>query len=186
MILLLDMDEVLVDFVGGACKVHGVCRSHMEHYRVSGTWDITDALGRAKTAGMSGLSNTQFWNPIHDAGVEFWENLEKLPWFEDVISWAESRFSEWYVVSAPSKETNSYTGKVNWLKRELGRDFDRLFITPHKELLAARDRLLLDDRMSNLDSFKQQGGEAMLFPTRGGPLYSLSHDPMSYLNQYLG
>jgi len=186
MILLLDLDEVLCDFIGGACKVHKITREQMEFHRVPGCWDISDAMGRAKTAGMSGFSQNQFWNPIHNAGIGFWWHLEELPWFDEVIQWADTKFESWYIVTSPSNETNSYTGKVNWLKRKFGVKFDRFFITPHKELLAQPGRLLLDDRLVNCEQFKRHGGEAILFPTRGGPLHMLKDDPISYLQQYIG
>ena len=183
MILLLDLDEVVVDFVGGACKVHGITRQQMEHYREPGEWTITKPLGLAKTAGWCGLTQDEFWQPIHDAGVEFWEGLDKLPWFNDVLRWADDNFDQWFFVSSPSRETNSYTGKVNWLKREFGSDFDRFFLTPHKELLARRDRVLLDDRDDNLKNFSKWGGKCILFPTKGGRLHAFADDPMQKLRE---
>lgn len=180
MILLLDQDEVLCDFVGAACRIHGSSRERMEQFRRNHEWDISYALGRATE---KDLSQDKFWLPIHEAGIEFWENLEPLPWFSDVIGWAENNFDEWYVVSAPSRETSSYTGKVLWLKRQFGYRFDRFFLTPHKEMLAFPSRLLLDDRQDNLKKFKAHGGKCLLFPTLGGRLYEHAHDPMKILLQ---
>lgn len=177
------MDEVLVDFITAACEAHGITREQMEHYRAPGTWSIQTALGHALTAGAEGLTDNEFWSPIHHRGVGFWEHLNKLPWYDEVIAWAENNFNEWYIVSAPSKESCSYTGKVNWLKREFGNRFDKFFLTPHKEMLAAPDRLLVDDRKMNLFKFMSRGGEGLLFPTKGGPLYHIENI-VEYLNGY--
>jgi len=179
MILLLDMDEVLVDFDSGACEAHGITSQQMNHYRHPGQWSLIEPIGRAKTAGMSALTLDEFWQPIHDAGAGFWENLNKLPWYDEVVGWAEINFEEWYIVSSPSRETCSYTGKVNWLKREFGSQFDRFFLTPYKELLATPNRILLDDREDNISEFEKHGGQGMLFPTRGGRLHQWADSPMS-------
>lgn len=175
MIVLIDMDEVLVDFIGGACRIHGVAREAMETARKD--WDICEPLGHVKRG--RGLSLDEFWEPIHAGGVEFWERLDKLPWFEEVIGWAENEFSNWFIISAPSKETNSYTGKVKWLKREFGRDFDRFFLTPHKEMLTCGENcILLDDKPDNIDKFVNHGGYGILFPSPGNRLREFADRPM--------
>lgn len=168
--LLLDMDEVLVDFIQGACEAHGVTRKYLETRRPFGAWSIQGPLG---------LNEDQFWVPINAMGAKFWEDLNSLPWADELLAVAEKLFpSEWYLCSAPSKCIHSYTGKVTWIKNKLGTDFDRFFISPHKELLAGPGKILLDDRESNVRAFRENRGLGVVFPSKGNSFYYSANDPM--------
>lgn len=189
--ILLDMDEVLVDFIGGACKVHGITLAQLRTNWEPGEWSIVTPMG--KFLGWDNRPNDVqremywtdlFWKPIHEAGSEFWRNLEPLPNWMDVWELCAKTVGRGnlYIVSAPSKETCSYTGKVEWIKEHLSRSFDRFFLTPHKGLLAAPDRLLVDDRASNIRMFQSNGGMGVLFPSWGNGLYGISHSSSLVFN----
>lgn len=51
------MDEVLVDFVGGVCRVWNIPRSLLDEQRVPGEWCIIPALSKA--LGCKKLSSLQ-------------------------------------------------------------------------------------------------------------------------------
>lgn len=176
--LLLDMDEVLVDFVSGALATHNVTREAYESEHLKGAWDITPTIGRI--LGRLDWTLDDFWEPIHDAGPEFWLCLQPFPWFTEIIGWAE-KFREWYIVTSPSRNPNSVAGKVAWLQSNFGGKFNRYVITRHKHLLANKDSILVDDRESTVSKFCQYGGKAILFPTNHNSLFSLREDPMKHV-----
>lgn len=178
----LDMDQVLVDFVGGACKAHGVNREVMESYRILGVWPINDPLGLA-SIGRS-LTMEEFWKPINDAGEDFWYDLKAHHWFLDIVHLAEESELEWHIVSAPSNSVSSYTGKVRWLKRALGSDFNSFILTPHKHRFA-QDSILIDDREENCVKYNKVGSPAIIFPSEGNSLYSQASNPIPYVRQEL-
>lgn len=62
--IYLDMDGVLCDFVGAACKLHGRDPATVTHWNFFKDW---------------GMTAEEFWRPIHEAGEDFWANLEPYP-----------------------------------------------------------------------------------------------------------
>lgn len=184
--LLLDMDEVICDFIGGACRIHGVTREQFEAVRKPGEWAMNEPLEALKR--LSGpISQTEFWKPIHEAGAAFWRGLHSLPWAEEIYVWLHHRGLqlgddfEWHLISAPSIHPSSYEGKVHWIKKRFGGDFTRFALTPHKELFARPNTVLVDDREENLSKFREAGGKGIIFPSRGNSLHALSADPVSFV-----
>jgi len=170
--ILLDMDEVITDFTGGACRVHGWTRQELEAERSPGEWDITKPMG---------ITQDEFWAPINAAGSDFWFGLQPLPWIYDVLHMMDSLTDKWFILSSPAWGSASYIGKVLWLKRFFGHKFDRFCITPHKYLLAKEGALLIDDSPHNVETFRSAGGRALLFPSRGNDLYRWADDPVPAL-----
>lgn len=175
-VTLVDMDEVLVDFVGGALEAHGWSLGQLEAERPTGQWSIPEVMG---------LGLEEFWFPIHVQGAAFWENLQVHPWIHELIDLVEATSDEWYIVTSPSELTSSYVGKLNWLKGFFGDDWDRGIITRHKHLLANAHTTLIDDREENIVKFTEAGGKGLLFPTMGGSLHPFAHDPIQYLTPVL-
>lgn len=174
--VFLDMDEVLVDFVDGCCAAHNVTKAELNARRVPGEWSILPALG---------ITDEQMWKPINEDGSLFWEALESLPWMDTLVQSVAELTSDWHIVTAPSRCDTSYTGKVRWLKKQFGQDFDRFLLTPHKQLFANPYSVLIDDRMDNVTKFVQYGGHGILFPTLGGPLHAQAHDPLLHVYEQL-
>ena len=176
MIAFVDIDEVLVDFIGAAMSLHGIKLSQVHHMWPETTWSASEALG---------WSNNKFWKPINEAGAEFWENLVDKPWINDILFMISGRFSESYLVSAPSLCPTSYTGKVKWIRNRFGSGFDKFILTPHKELLAAPDRILIDDNPHNVQNFRDNGGQAVLFPFWGNENRKHLDNPVNFLRESL-
>jgi len=174
MMILLDMDEVLADFVGGALRVHGWNWERLLERKEPGAWSILEPMG---------LNARQFWEPINRLGAEFWERLEPTPWFWSVVKLVENQGVPWLIVSAPSMHPECVAGKIRWLRRYFGETFDRYVFTPHKTALARPDNVLIDDRESTIIGFRRAGGKAILFPCSQNRLYT--HDPIRYLKQRL-
>lgn len=164
MFIVLDLDEVLVDFTGGAAKVFG--KTVPEMAEEFGEWWSGDRL----------------WDGIREHGEQrFWEELELLPWAYPLLKWVESITDDWMIVTSPSRSNDSYAGKRNFLRREFGLRFDRYIITPHKFLFAKEGRLLIDDLDKNCLSFEANGGESILFPSRFNQARNHYDEPIEYV-----
>lgn len=181
---LLDMDEVLTDFVGGAAELWGVSREAVVEYWEASKWDmvppLSKALGRSET-----MSDTEFWDRLKtcpNTGSEpFWLGLKPLPWIEDVIALVRRYSSEWRVCTSPSLCPGSYSGKVKWLKRYFGEGFNHVIPTSDKDWLARPGTILIDDREETVKRFRAEGGEAILFPAHHNSLYRHKDKPVEYV-----
>ncbi len=180
--ILLDLDEVLTDFVGGSCRSFRVDKAKVLENWTPGEWSCVEPIAKAK--GFR-LTDEFFWAVIHQQGEAFWENLEPLPWAAQVLDLVKSLTDDWHIISAPSLCPTSYGGKVKWLKKYFGKDFDRFAITPHKHIFAGKGTLLIDDRESNVTDFIAAGGDALVFPRLHNSLYTLRNDPVGHLRRML-
>lgn len=169
--IFLDMDGVLVDFVGGALKIHGWTQEQLRAAMVLGEWDLAKPMG---------LTQDEFWEPINDAGEWFWLLLKPLPWISEMVE-LTTALGEWWIVTAPSRDPRSYSGKVKWLQNWFGHDFNRTIFTQDKYLLAKENTLLIDDREKTVGKFIRAGGRGVIFPTLHNWLYYYADDPVTYL-----
>lgn len=185
--ILLDLDDVLCDFIGTAASLWGVKRKKLERYWTPGDWSMVSALGKARYGDSKpeGISDEEFWRMIHSYGSRFWENLPLLPWMWKLIQLVEQYTLDWHIISAPSRCSTSYTGKVRWIKRWLGEDFDRFALTPHKHIFACPNVVLIDDRESNVEHFIQHGGKGVIFPRYNNRLHAQREDPLGYVTYCL-
>jgi len=174
--ILIDLDEVLVDFAGAAARVHGWTRERLNEVHTPGIWSIVEPMG---------LSNTQFWRKINELGSFFWSELKPLPWAEDLLSWVKLVTDDWWIVTSPSFSPHSYVGKLLWLRGYFGEDFDRFIITKHKYLLANPETLLIDDREEAVAKFRNWGGLGAVFPSRHNGLHCFAYNPVAYLIDHL-
>lgn len=179
-LICLDMDEVFVDFAEAALKAHGIKREELEAKRRLGTWSMADVLK---------ISKFEFWEPIHALGTGFWEYLNWLPWGKRVIEVVANSGIDWVVVTTQSSsadnEEASHAGKIRWLKREFGSDFDRYQITAYKQLLAGPNRYLIDDSFKNCLNFNLAGGMGLVFPSYGNLLIKHAQNPIPIFERYI-
>lgn len=192
--VMLDLDEVLADFCGGVYEAFGVDRRDVERVWNLGKWDIryplTDLIRHRPIEShiVNGvMTNEYFWSVVN-AVPDFWVKLHPLPWMFELLKGLAKRVGEKniFILSSPSRETHCYDQKTRWLRGYLGEDFDRFFITPHKEMLAGPDRVLIDDCDWNIFGdpkegkvgFIEAGGHGIVFPRlhnsehqyKGGPV----------------
>lgn len=186
MVIFIDMDEVLCDFIGGVCRVLGLTRGELEPYRQPGEWEVVSSLDRwDRERGGAGFDLDRFWEVIHAGGEQFWVDLDRLPWFDDVLAVVEHFTKEWYVLSAPSRDPVCQIGKIRWLQKHIDGKFDRYLLTPHKYLLANSESVLIDDRFENVAKFMNHGGYGCLFPSFGNIHARHHYNPLPLVERRL-
>lgn len=173
--ILLDLDGVIGDFQSAACEAHGIPHDEMNVTHGGLWWD-----------------GDFFWPPIAAKGVGFWEDIKPYPWMTEVIEVVKRYDSNFHIVTAgqPDRCPDSYTGKVLWLAKHMGKEFSNFTITSHKYLLASPDVVLIDDSEKNCLSFMtppdgRPGGQAILFPAIHNRLSRFIASPVAFLEYNL-
>lgn len=148
MIPLLDLDGVLVDLEK---RIYG-------HYNIVpkiGEWE--DNIGKTDGEILKEVES-----------FEFWRDLPKLPWADELIDFIASQTDNWGFLSTPTGNPDCWAGKQAWMQINYPKHAKRLILAREKFRLASHRHVLIDDRKKNLDSFKKAGGEIIPFPSRNG------------------
>lgn len=172
---LLDMDGVLVDFNGGACRLHKKEDPYL-HGANRGLWNLWEALG---------LSREEFFSPL---GEEFWANLEPYPWMDllvEMVSRAFGGSENVCLMTSPVRTAGCAEGKIRWIRKHLPGWERRFLIGPCKQFAASPSAWLVDDSDENVRKFKEWGGNTVLFPRPWNSLFDHPGYPPSYLSSRL-
>lgn len=165
----LDLDGVLVDFIGGIHKKLGIEFSYDKWPYKFGPegWNFHNHLGLSFEH-MSELCDLKFW--------------EDLSWMEDgadIYHTVCDFFSrdEITLLTMPMPNAMSASGKVLWVHKNLWGFRNRLMITTEKKHVLARtpDSILIDDNQGNVDEWCKAGGEAILVPRPWNRLHGAYH-----------
>lgn len=170
--IYLDMDGVMVDFIGGVEKLLDVDLSDLDQYSM------------AKHLGMSA---TQIWKRIDKAGPEFWAKLDRYPWTDDLLMYSFSLTDQVYISTSPSINPSCAMGKhqciLNTMPKELHR---RFFIGPQKQQLARDETtILIDDSDKKVEAFTQAGGKGIIFPQPWNSGREYTDDRVGYIKSQL-
>jgi FMN phosphatase YigB (HAD superfamily) len=130
-----DMDGVLVDFDKGYLKLTG---------------NQLDGEHR---------SDTDFWDPINKAGYDFWINLDWMPDGKRLWKYIEKYNPQ--LLSAPSRQEDSRVAKLDWVYKELPNTHLILRSAKHKKDFAGPNCILIDDRIDNIQGWRDAGGIAI-------------------------
>lgn len=167
--LLLDLDGVLVDFVGGACRELGFeypyddPRNHLKYDIISVFNERKeDGTLRYKPGETEGITAKDFWAPM---GEDFWANLQPYRHMGEVVSFLEGIFGQENIclLTSPCETPGCTKGKMRWINDHLPAYSRRFLIGPAKEF-TARGNLLIDDYEGNAQKFRGAGGFAWVFP----------------------
>jgi len=165
----LDLDGVLVDFVGGAFRVHGRKPEPVN------TWNFHEAWG---------LTTEQFFAPM---GYDFWAGLgptEDATRIVDTIRrHAASRRIA--LLSSPCQTPGCVEGKREWVKKWFPQLLPNLILTSAKHLIAARGSLLIDDSDDNIYKWRNGGGVGFTWPQTWNLGADRVGDRVQYLTDYL-
>lgn len=165
--ILIDLDEVLADFVGGIHKRLGIPYSRDEWPYEWGPagWDMSKW----------GIASMNEINDICDRW--FWKRLPRTKDFTRIwqIIMEYSLPRDRYILTRPMENKESAAGKLDWIEHHLGKYYvSKTIITPvDKSFFAAPDRLLLDDCETNVESFRAAGGHAVLVPAPWNSNYKM-------------
>lgn len=173
--IFLDMDGVLCDFMWDALVAndrHPV--KTLQDWPI-GTFDVCEVIG---------VAPEEFWKRIDKRGHRFWSELAEYQWTRELVSLVAEFDPSWFVSTSPSQSPDSSSGKVEWLQIRFGKDFRRYMLGPSKELLAKPGAVLIDDREESVETFREHGGEAVLFPQPWNSLGAMA-DPVNHVRQQL-
>ena len=143
------MDGVLVDFEKGYKDLTGVSTKQFPK------------------------GDNSFWQPISDAGAEFWANL---PWMPDGQElWRYIKKYKPNILSAPSQDPSSKIGKEAWLKMNLQNSFKKAYFynRANKKLFAGPNRILIDDMKQTIDEWNAKGGIGILHTSAANTIKEL-------------
>lgn len=167
-IIYLDLDGVLVDFVGGALRLLGLPESDRQHVV---EWDALSRIVEDRGMCYPDQGHDYVWARVDMAGEDFWADLPTLPHGAVLLTNILTANIPVVFVTASSRHHSSAAGKQKWLSDNLphdvyqGKPLHRRFaICPTKHLLAHPGALLVDDRPRNVDLFRGAGGKAVLWP----------------------
>ena len=151
---LLDLDGVLANF-------HSHWHTFHPEYKELVPWPAGEwSIGKAH-----GIS----WEQTNvNIGMEFWISM---PWMTDgkeILSLVEKHFGPKNICVLSSnwvaQADIAAAGKVQWIEREMPAYAHRYFLGAAKDFLAHQGVLLIDDKDSNVDKFREEGGYAFLLP----------------------
>lgn len=152
----IDLDGVLVEFVRGMVKAHGLPSDPYDDPKWAGEYLLTKVLGIPKLHTL--------WKP---ATHKFWAELEPSPECPSILAICERIFGadNIWLLTSPSLNTGSASGKMTWIYNNLPKHYHRRFmIGPGKELCADANSVLIDDSDDVLGRFVAAGGHGVLYP----------------------
>jgi len=118
-------------------------------------------------------SKNASWKLVGKAGEQFWAGMEWMP--DGIDLWAFIRKFNPIILSSPSLDPKSITGKAKWLKKNLNWDFpyitkkedwtgkERTIFYGNKfEFATGPQDILIDDTPKKLDAWVAAGGTGIL------------------------
>ena len=155
--ILLDMDGCLVDFLSGALSA-----LNRDFNRTVTLEEYATKFGQWGTYDYYGITIAQFWHSI-ETTTNFWNELEPMPWYRELYAML-SELGDVTIVTSPSLDPDCAADKLRWLNRHMNITPDKVFIGSRKYLMAGNG-ILIDDYQKNVESFKTNGGKAILIPS---------------------
>lgn len=106
------------------------------------------------------MGKEAFWKMIEEEGGEdFWS---EMPWTDGGQElWKFSKQFKPTILSSPARHENSKTGKIKWIKRELGENIPYI-LEKDKFKYAKPNRILVDDYDKKINDWIQHGGIGIL------------------------
>lgn len=158
-IFYYDMDGVLCEWFGSAAQLHGRTPEIIQYHREN--WPPK----AAHSEDVLGIPTSDFWKKIEEKGFDFWANLEELKGARQIWDHSLALGAQRKILSCPSIDPHSLSGKSEWMKRFTGdRGFRTMHLTPDKFDVAQFGRILIDDHDGNIDAFEAHGGHGILYP----------------------
>jgi len=153
--IAIDLDGVVAYWEKAAAETCGV--------------DCEDEKIREKLKNGKGMEefvggDPKMWGMIDKEGEEWWENIEKLPWADDLINLLKKETKDLFFLSSPSKSPVCYSGKIKWVLKNYPKMDRDLFLGCKKHMFAHSNTLLIDDTEKKIKEFREYGGHAFKWP----------------------
>jgi 5'(3')-deoxyribonucleotidase len=156
----LDMDGVLVDFVGGLHLALGLYYDPVTYPYKRGDYEMFPYAVEATKGRHTMDSLIQACRT-----VPFWANLSWDRRGRAIMRIVERYTDQAYLASYPMDHHDAWVGKLHWVDEHLPGYKSRLILmTAHKQLLARPGAILIDDRDDNISQFIEAGGQGYLVP----------------------
>lgn len=104
------------------------------------------------------------WKMIDAEGEAWWEDMEKLPWADDLIDLLKKESKDLFFLSSPSKSPICYSGKIKWVLKNYPKMDRDVFLGCKKHMFAGSNTLLVDDTDKKIKEFREYGGHAFKWP----------------------
>ena len=134
-----DMDQVLVNFIGGANEV----------------------LQRQGLPNFPEANKEEKWNALKSI-PKFWANLKPMP--DGLLLWKFIRPHNAWILSTPSRRMDTCRPeKIEWIRKHLG-NVEHIYLVPRedKQKFALTEdgtpNLLIDDHKKNIEEWESKGG----------------------------
>jgi hypothetical protein len=129
----------------------------------------------------------KIWPLISDQGSAFWSNLEWMPDGKELWNYLQQYNPT--ILSSPSREYSSITGKMTWINSNLGitqrkpvtrnKDWDkdtRIILSSYKYLFVIPGTacILIDDTPSKIEKWTAAGGIGILHTDANSSINTLS------------
>lgn len=154
LIIFIDVDGVLANWIKAACET---CDVDFNDEKIR--QDIKDNDGNIDFL----MPNDKLWPKIDKQGIDWWANLEVLPWAKDLYNKMKEISDEFCVLTSPSYSHYSAAGKVIWLDKNFSNNTEYL-MGKNKHFCAKENAILIDDSPKNIEKFNENGGNGFLWP----------------------
>ncbi len=158
----VDLDGVLCDFIGGVEREFQLEPGHLKSRK---EYDLHKILN---------LSYGAFSNRLRVATEinKFWLGLHPLPWAHDLVDLFNfgqpgqpQGDADSFILTSPwPGDYQCQAQKVEWCSRNFGIGSDRVICFPHKHVLSAPGRMLIDDHPNHCLEWASAGGDCFVFP----------------------
>lgn len=106
-----------------------------------------------------------FWDVINNVGEIYWEAMPMMP--DGKALWNFIRPYKPKILSSPSNDQSSKTGKHKWVKRNLTPTPLLIFAkAEEKHQYSGEGKILIDDRADTIERWNNQGGIGILHEGR--------------------
>ena len=152
--IMLDMDGVLAYWEKSAAEICNIDYEDPE---------IREALKNGKRFEEFVGGDEKMWPIIDKGGEKWWEDMEKLPWADDLIELLSKETKDLSFLSSPSNNPICYSGKAKWILKHYPDMAKDVFLGAKKHRVANPNILLVDDSEKKVKKFRKYGGHAFLW-----------------------
>lgn len=173
----LDMDGVLVNFVGGLFKLHRVPNLYEDPSNL-GNWHCDEMITKYKN-----ISKNQVFDPLEE---DFWANLEPMHDFNPLLKIIEDHFGRENIclMTSPTMNKGCPAGKLRWIEKHMPWYYKNRHwnIGSLKHFSAHKNSILLDDSAENIKKFHYEGGDTILIPRPWNHAHIYANDVVDHLS----